>query len=123
MGFDALLSVGCTLPQGVAAVVLLWDRFRPNPPAVQSTKKRSLVLALLLVGGTAATVAVEVHAYDTSRAIRVAERAVPCPATPPAQSGDATTKGMNSPANSGSGNSTVYGPATPPDKSPARGTR
>jgi len=118
------LAIGCficSVPQGTAAVVFLVDRFRPETvgASMVATKGRALLLATLLVIGTASTTALggwllghPLKPITVEKTVTV-EKLVPCP---PAKTGAASTHGAQSPANSGSGNATTYG--SPPPASP-----
>jgi hypothetical protein len=125
MELTTALAVGCfvcSVPQGTAAVVFLVDRFWSKNAEAQmvSTKGRSLFLAILLVVGTALTATFggyllghPVKPTIVEKTVTV-EKPVPCS---PTTTGDASTHGAQSPANSGVQNTTTYGaqPA-PPDK-------
>lgn len=107
-----------TVIQGVAAGVFLYDRIRAKAlDAVMVSKTRALILSLGLVFSTIAAGFVTGWLWRFKPAPTIIEKPVtvekiiPCP---PAKTGPATTRGAQSPANSGSGNTTTYGVAPPP---------
>lgn len=116
MNLSTLISVACAVPQGAAAVIVLWDRFKPkaNSKVRANSAKHTLLLAILLLFGTAGTFIAIIWMNNYAKIITI-EKPVPCPVISPSVSGDATTHGANSPANSGNGNSTSYG--VPPNAS------
>jgi len=110
----AICSFVCSVPQGAAAIVFILDRLRQKPAEAKlvSTKRRAIFLATMLVVGTASTAALggwllghPLKPVTVEKTVTV-EKLVPCP---PAKTGAATTRGAQSPANSGSGNTTTYG--------------
>jgi hypothetical protein len=119
MELTTQLAVGCFLcsvPQGAAAVVFLWERFWPKSMEAYtvSTKGRALFLAVLLVIGTALTAAL--GGWLLGHPLKPVEKAVyvdkPCPACPvcPAnKTGSATARaGQGGTAIGHSGNGDTY---------------
>jgi hypothetical protein len=107
---DLVTGLGSTVPQGLAAIVFLWDRFKPRQEGSMPPYKYSLLMAILLVGGTAGTVGILVWNHDHPRIqIQTVEKTVyvdkpiPCPPPLPAtKTGNATNRGNNGFANTGS---------------------
>jgi len=86
-----------------------------------ASKGRALFLAILLVVGTALTAAL--GGWVLGHPLKPIEKTVyvqtpcaVCPVCPPSKTGAASTKGNQSPASTGSGNTVTYG--TPPKGSP-----
>jgi hypothetical protein len=125
-----LMAMGCficTIIQGIEASVSLYDRFKPRSSEANtmSSKGGVLAVAILSIVGTIVTAVIGTALlmyHPKPEAVEkpvVVEKAVPCP---PATTGAASTHGAQSPANSGSQNTTTYGatPAQPPPTSPQR---
>jgi hypothetical protein len=123
MNVQVLMSIGSfagTVIQAVAAWVTLYDRFKKPATAgstdvsTTSNKSRAIWLSTLLIAGIVSTAIVGTALLTYHPKPVVVEKSVPCP---PSKSGAATTRGLESPAISGSGNDVNYGlPATKPDK-------
>jgi hypothetical protein len=123
MDANTLISTGCAVPQGAAAVIFLMDRFK-KVSGKTTTSKHSLLLAILLVVGTAGTAGTAIWLHDHPRIVWktvvvekpvTVEKLLPCP---PSKSGSATTRGPQSPANTGSNNTTNYGGTSAPTDKP-----
>ena len=117
MSLQMLLAIGCFLSSIVqaAADIAAWkDRLKvANAGGSMESKKHPPVWVLILwffgVAGTAA-VGGYLLAYTPPVEIKTVtqtiEKPIPCP---PAKTGSVTTRGNNSPANSGVGNTVTYG--------------
>lgn len=120
----AVGSFVCTAIQGAQATVWLFDRYKLKSQEVDVTSgnRGRLWFAILPVAGVILTAVIGTalvmyHPKPVTVEVPVTiEKIVPCP---PAKTGPATTRGEQSPANSGNGNPTTYGvPQVPPQKAP-----
>ena len=122
----AVLCFVCALPQGVSAVIVLYDRLKPksSEAAIISTKARASWVAILLIVGAISTgfLGGWLLAHPVGPNTVAATREKPCPISQQ-QTGDATTKGNNSPANSGNNNQTTYGSQPTSEKPKALAAR
>jgi hypothetical protein len=122
MSFPQVVSGVCaiaTIVQGIAAGVFLYEKAQANQgDAVMVSKGKALFLCVSL---SISTIAVGFAAgwlwtYKPTPAvvekIVTVDKPIPCP---PAQTGDASTRAAQSPANTGSQNTTTYG-TPPPEK-------
>lgn len=114
----ALLCTVCAVVQAVGAGVFIYDYAQRESRAVMSSRGKALALALTLPALCLALGLVSHWLWTHHESPTVVEKIVtvdkpiPCP---PAQTGDVTSRGGNSPAISGSNNSIDYG-QTPPVK-------
>lgn len=118
MELSTAVSIGSGVPQGAAALIFLWDRFRAKAPDAKITSNgRSLFLAVLLLAGVALTVGAGVWFHDHPNIIEKRVEVeklvpIPCPITQQ-KNGPATVRGAGGIAHSGNGD--TYAPsATPP---------
>lgn len=110
-----LIAIAIGIPQAIAGTVEIVDRLKVKRLEVDMTTGRrgSLWLAFFLYVGTLTCIlfAAWLH-FDnpfqptTVEKIIYVDKAVPCP---PAKTGPASTRGTQSPAYSGTNNSTTYG--------------
>jgi hypothetical protein len=117
----AIGSLIVALPQGLAASIQVVEWLKGKPAKVKLGFGRK-ALAIILTIGSAAAVGFGVWLIDhplkpIEKTVYV-EKVVPCPVPPPAKSGNATTRGANSPAVSGSGNTFSTAPASRPADKP-----
>ena len=120
----ALMAIGsfaCTAIQGVDSFFSLRDRSMRKSLGADMTSSRvqsGWFAASLITGAVVTAILGTALLMYHPKPITVektvtVEKAIPCP---PAQTGDATSKGGNSPAMSGSNNSVNYGETPPPKK-------
>jgi hypothetical protein len=122
-----LMAIGCfacTVIQGVDSFFSLRERFRQKSSEADMASSKTLAgwFAFSLVIGAVGTaiIGTALLMYHpkpvTVEKPVIVEKIIPCP---PAETGAASTHGAQSPANSGSGNTTTYGsqPAQPPPPS------
>jgi hypothetical protein len=117
-----IVTLVFSIPQGFAASFQIIDRINLKKlKAPMFSSKRTWLLAGLLFLGMASCIGfgswmlfADPFRPVTIEKIVTVEKTVPCP---PAKTGAATSKGANSPANSGSGNNITYG--LPPASSQA----
>jgi hypothetical protein len=106
-----------TLIQATAAGIFIYDRVKPSEATMASTKGRALALAILLSASTAVGgfLCHWIWTFNPPPTLieKATDKPIPCV---PSQSGAASTKGQQSPAMSGSGNSVNYGQTPPPPK-------
>jgi hypothetical protein len=109
--------------QATAALLYIWEwqSKSKSPKAQMAFGKKLFTIILAAAALTMAGFAVWLYDHPLKPTIIektvTVEKTVPCP---PAETGGATTRGAQSPANSGSGNTTTYGPlpTQPPPTSP-----
>jgi hypothetical protein len=129
MELSNLAAIWCALMstlQGVGAFYGLIDRRKKllDPGETMPSKFNPLLVSILLVIGTIVTIAFGTWMF-VAKPLRpkivekpttiVVEKSIPCP---PSKSGSAVSHGANSPANSGSNNTTTIGLPSPAQKSP-----
>ena len=103
--------------QVIAGGMAISDKIRDNSRDFVATKKRASQVAALLACSLVIGGGFLVYWFVAPDAI-ASEKPTPCIST---QTGDATTNGSQSPANTGSGNPTTYGvPAETPKPQPKR---
>lgn len=109
-------AVGLVL-QIIAGGMAISDRFRANSRDFLATQKRAGRAAGLLACSLVIGSGFLVYWFMSPEAAAASAKAAPCVTTQ--QTGDATTNGAQSPANTGNGNPTTYGaPAEPPKAQP-----
>jgi hypothetical protein len=118
---DAICA-GSAILQAIVATLAIRDRI-PSKGAKMLSRGGATEIAVLMVVGMAAVIFlgfwVHYNPPQPKTVIQYVDKppvVVPCP---PSKSGNATSRGANSPANSGSGNTTtieVPAPATKPRK-------
>lgn len=126
MEMTTILAICCFVlgvPQGLSSFLQLMDRFDGKKSKGNMNLPRSprTFTAFLLLAGTFFTIGLGFWLWNhplkpsiIEKTITV-EKTLPCP---PTKTGNATTHGLQSPANSGSNNSTTYGgTSAPSDKS------
>lgn len=101
----ALIGTLGTVIQSVAAGFFIYDRIQPKPQKaiMVSTKGRAILVTVLLVISVAFGGFLSHWLWTFTP-------------TPAVVTGAATTRGAQSPANSGSGNTTTYGSLPTPPK-------
>jgi len=121
MTSETAISVGCfasSVPQALAAIIVLYDRFHQKRKGVVAlTGLRALILALLLVFGTAASCVLGLWILNLPTMPQTSQKPAPVSAPcSPTKTGPATTYGKSSPAISGNGNAVNYGQQPTPPK-------
>jgi hypothetical protein len=133
MEITKFMAMGCFLlavPQGIDACLRLHDRLSAKRWGTKATAPNGFrtFLAVLLLAGTFLTIGLgswlwinPMKPVVVEKPVTI-ERLIPCPTPPPTKSGNATTKGANSPASTGSGNSFNYGSPAPtqPQNQPSK---
>jgi hypothetical protein len=123
---NILTTLGSTIPQALAAIVFLWDRFFNKKPRGQTHSPNfSLLMAVLLVLGFGATAGSLVYIHDhpqiktvTVEKVVTVDKPIPCP-TSQQKNGPATARGKIAIAHSGNNDTnTVAPPEASPSNSP-----